>query len=47
MLYKNRIRTQAEYEAARLASIENPEGFWAEVASNLQWQKPWDKVLDW
>jgi acetyl-CoA synthetase len=47
MLYKNRIRSQAEYEAARLASIENPEGFWAEVASNLQWQKPWDKVLDW
>ena len=47
MLYKNRIRTQAEYEAAQLASIENPEGFWAEVASNLQWQKPWDKVLDW
>jgi acetyl-CoA synthetase len=47
MLYKNIIRTQAEYEAARLASIENPEGFWAEVASNLQWQKPWDKVLDW
>jgi acetyl-CoA synthetase len=47
MLYKNRIRTQAEYEAARLASIENPEAFWAEVASNLQWQKPWDKVLDW
>jgi acetyl-CoA synthetase len=47
MLYKNRIRTQAEYESARLASIENPEAFWAEVASNLQWQKPWDKVLDW
>lgn len=47
MLYKNRIRTQAEYEAARLASIENPEAFWAEVASNLQWQKPWDKVLNW
>ena len=47
MLYKNRIRSQAEYEAARLASIENPEAFWAEVASNLQWQKPWDKVLDW
>ena len=47
MLYKNRIRSQAEYEAARLASIENPEAFWAEVASNLHWQKPWDKVLDW
>lgn len=47
MLYKNRIRTQAEYEAARLASIENPEAFWVEVASNLHWQKPWDKVLDW
>jgi acetyl-CoA synthetase len=28
-------------------SIEDPEGFWAEQASLLDWEKPWDKVLDW
>ncbi|MDH3789558.1 MAG: propionyl-CoA synthetase, partial [Xanthomonadales bacterium] len=27
-------------------SIENPEQFWAEAASGLEWIKPWDKVLD-
>jgi acetyl-CoA synthetase len=28
-------------------SIEDPEGFWAEQAGLLDWDKPWDKVLDW
>jgi acetyl-CoA synthetase len=28
-------------------SVENPEGFWADVASKLTWQKSWDKVLEW
>jgi acetyl-CoA synthetase len=28
-------------------SIEDPEGFWGEQASLLDWDKPWDKVLDW
>ncbi len=28
-------------------SIEDPEGFWAEQAAILNWDQPWDKVLDW
>ena len=28
-------------------SIEDPEGFWAEQAGILKWDRPWDKVLDW
>jgi len=28
-------------------SIEDPDGFWAEQASILNWDQPWDKVLDW
>lgn len=28
-------------------SIEDPEGFWAGVAKELHWFKPWDKVLEW
>ncbi|MBK9176000.1 MAG: acetate--CoA ligase [Flavobacteriales bacterium] len=42
-----RIRTLAEYEAARAHSIADPEGFWAEIASDFQWRKPWTKVLAW
>ena len=25
----------------------DPEGFWASIASELHWFKPWDKVLEW
>src|SRR5256886_5417512 len=25
----------------------DPEGFWARFASELEWSRPWDKVLDW
>jgi len=28
-------------------SIKDPDGFWAEQASQLTWTKPWSKVLDW
>ncbi|MFC1978159.1 acetate--CoA ligase [Chloroflexota bacterium] len=28
-------------------SIEEPEEFWAEQALQLDWFKPWDKVLEW
>jgi acetyl-CoA synthetase len=26
---------------------QNPEAFWAKFASELEWSKPWTKVLDW
>ena len=35
------------YEALHKRSVEDPEGFWAEEASNQYWFKPWDKVLEW
>ena len=29
-------------------SVEDPEGFWAEIASEfITWDKKWDKVLEW
>jgi acetyl-CoA synthetase len=28
-------------------SIQDPDGFWAEQASQFTWTKPWSKVLDW
>jgi len=27
-------------------SLEQMEGFWAEAAADIHWDKPWDKVLD-
>ena len=39
--------TLQDYEAAYRRSIEDPEGFWAEVASELDWFRPWDRVFQW
>ena len=41
------IKSMNEYEAMYKRSIEDPEGFWAEIAEkNISWYKKWDKVLD-
>ncbi|MBL7963749.1 MAG: acetate--CoA ligase, partial [Flavobacteriales bacterium] len=42
-----RIRTLAEYNAARERSIADPEAFWAAQAERFTWHKSWDKVLQW
>jgi acetyl-CoA synthetase len=41
------LKTYEAYQAAYRHSVEDPEGFWAEVASSFHWYKTWDKVLDW
>ncbi len=41
------LRDRAAYEAARAASIEDPEGFWADQAAGFTWQRRWDHVLEW
>lgn len=40
------IHTLEEYHNAYRQSISDPEQFWADVASDFLWKKPWDKVLD-
>ncbi len=47
MSYPFQIRTKEEYHVAYKKSVEDPEGFWSDVASFFQWRKPWEKVLDW
>ncbi len=42
-----RIRTFAEYQLAYDQSVNDPEAFWAEVAQNFHWRKPWTKTLQW
>jgi len=41
------IKSLEQYEAMYKQSIEDPEAFWAGIAKELHWFKPWDKVLEW
>jgi acetyl-CoA synthetase len=41
------IQSAEEYRNAYQKSIKNPEEFWAEIALNFVWKKPWNKVLSW
>ena len=34
------------YDDDSRRSIADPEGFWAEAAEGIDWNKTWDKVLD-
>jgi acetyl-CoA synthetase len=44
---KNAIVGEADYERLSAQAKADPEGFWAEIARQLHWFKPWDKVLEW
>ncbi len=39
------VRNLVEYKAVYQWSISDPEGFWGEMAEQLDWYKKWDKVL--
>jgi acetyl-CoA synthetase len=41
------IKTFEEYQSTHQRSVEDPEGFWAEIAATFHWEKKWDKVLEW
>jgi acetyl-CoA synthetase len=41
------IKSPQEYERIYAAAKENPEKFWADIAKELHWFKPWSKVLEW
>ena len=43
---KAHIKSMEEYQALHKRSIEDPDGFWSEVASELHWFKKWDTVLN-
>ncbi|MDF2186972.1 acetate--CoA ligase [Paraflavitalea sp. CAU 1676] len=47
MSYPYQIRSAEQYQAAYKKSVDHPEEFWSDIASNFQWRKPWDKVLEW
>jgi len=41
------IRSRADYDRLYKEAAEDPEGFWAKIARELHWFKPWDRVLEW
>src|SRR5215207_1566919 len=41
------VKNFVDYEALYDRAASEPEKFWAEIASELEWSAPWKKVLDW
>jgi acetyl-CoA synthetase len=41
------IKSMADYEAMYRRSLDDPDGFWAEMAREVLWRRPWQKVLEW
>ncbi|HTL82996.1 MAG TPA: acetate--CoA ligase [Bacteroidia bacterium] len=42
-----RITSFEHYQSEYKKSVDDPEKFWAEIASEFTWRKKWDKVLEW
>ena len=47
MSYPYQITNYDQYKAAYKKSVDDPEGFWADIASHFFWRKRWEKVLEW
>jgi acetyl-CoA synthetase len=45
--YPYQISSLEEYHEVYKQSVDNPEGFWANIAEHFQWRKKWDYVLNW
>ncbi|MFN8310818.1 MAG: acetate--CoA ligase [Chitinophagales bacterium] len=41
------IQSLEEYHQQYQRSINDPAAFWAEIAEHFQWNKKWDRVLNW
>jgi acetyl-CoA synthetase len=41
------IKSLDEYQRLYDRSIQDPDGFWGDVAKEFHWEKKWDKVLQW
>jgi acetyl-CoA synthetase len=41
------IKSRQQYEQMYRQSIDQPDVFWAHIASELHWFKKWDKVSEW
>jgi acetyl-CoA synthetase len=44
---KAHIKSKAEYDRLCQEAAEHPAEFWAKIARELHWFKPWERVLEW
>jgi len=42
-----RIKDLVDYQKTYELSVQEPEKFWASIANEFEWSKPFTKVLDW
>ena len=42
-----RVGSMAAYEELYRHADRDPDGFWGEIAGELAWSKPWERVLEW
>ena len=42
-----KAQANARDEIIYAEAERDPERFWAKFASELEWSRPWDKILDW
>ncbi|MEP6711931.1 MAG: acetate--CoA ligase [Ferruginibacter sp.] len=47
MPYPYQIKNIEEYHSAYKKSVDDPDGFWGDIAETFAWRRPWDKVLEW
>jgi acetyl-CoA synthetase len=47
MKYPYQINSLEQYHQTWKKSIEDPAGFWSEIAEQFVWKKKWDNVLEW
>ena len=41
------VKSLADYQRLCEEAAADPEGYWARVAGELQWERKWTQVLDW
>jgi acetyl-CoA synthetase len=41
------VASMEAYERLYKESVDDPEGFWGRIASELEWFEPWSSVLEW
>src|SRR5213593_4871989 len=37
----------SDYDSEYKRSVDDPDGFWADIARELEWFRPWDRVFEW
>ncbi|GAC1527207.1 MAG: acetate--CoA ligase [Sediminibacterium sp.] len=47
MSYPYQIKSFEQYQKDYKKSIEDPAGFWSNIAEHFTWRKKWDTVLNW